>query len=339
MQTKEELIHRLFLNQCTREELEYLLQIIKEDPSAEGPEIMTELFRQLGALPDVEESISDRIYRMVEEGTDATLPVPGSKTIIRPTPRRKVYWWVGSAAAAVLLLICSIWVLQNIQMGKEVIQQTAYGEVGEFFLPDSSLVVLNGNSSLSYKNNWQKGVTRIVRLNGEAYFKVRKQPATQAKFQVITNDLTVEVLGTAFNINTHKNETRVFLEEGAVKVNLDHQADKAVSLAPGEAMRYSAAHQRLTPPEKIVQEQQPNWRAGFLQFKETPLQSILDELSQAHQLEFVILDSVLTETKFDLTLPTENMEETMAILGKSIGASILRVDTKYIIDKEPDKKE
>ncbi len=339
MKTKEELIRLLFLDQCTREDLKRLLQLIEADQSDVGPEIMTELFRQLDTLPETDAKVSDRIYRMVEQGIEAPKTASHSETQARSKFRIRRYRWLRGAAAAVLLLMGAIWSFLYFRGEQEIFQQTAYGEVKEFLLPDSSTVVLNGNSTLSYSGQWTTGDTRIVRLQGEAYFKVKKKPATQAKFQVITNDLTVEVLGTAFNVNTHKNETRIFLEEGKVKVNLDHQSDKVVDLEPGEVMRYSASDQQLTPPEKIIQELQPNWRTGFMQFKEAPLQVILSELSQAHKLEFTIIDTTLAQTKFDLALPTENMEETMNVLGRSIGASIIREGERYLIDTNPDTKE
>ncbi len=331
MQKKGELIRKLFLNRCTREEMEHLLQLIQEDPSGAGPEIMVELFRQLGKLPEMEASVSNRIFEKVEKDTTGEAKLP--------TLQRRLYGWIGSAAAAVLLLIGSIWLLQQHRANKEILHQSAYGEVRELFLPDSSLVVLNGNSSLRFKKDWQKGGTRVVRMSGEAYFKVRKKPATQAKFQVITNDLTVEVLGTAFNVNTHKNKTTVFLEEGEVKINLDHQLDRTMNLSPGEAIRYSTIDQKVTQPEKVVQEQQPNWRAGFIQFQETPLKLILEELSEAHRLSFVIASTVLADTPFTVTLPTENIDETMAVLGKSIGALIAKENNVYKIDTESKKEE
>jgi ferric-dicitrate binding protein FerR (iron transport regulator) len=339
MKTKEELIRSLFLDQCSREDLERLLQLIEEDQSETAPEIMTELFRQLDTLPETDASVSERIYRKVEMGLQESEELPERKATVRPGLRIRSYRRLGTAAAAVLVLVCAIWALPYLRAPEEILQQTAYGEVKELLLPDSTLVVLNGNSSLSYPASWASGSTRTVRLRGEAYFQVKKKPATRAKFQVMTSDLTVEVLGTAFNVNSYKDETRVFLEEGKVKVNLDHQTDKVVELAPGEAMRYSAVDQQYTPPEKVIEELQPNWRTGFIQFKETPLQLILEELSQTHELEFVILDTLLAKTKFDLALPTQRMEETMEILGRSTGASINRKGTQYILDSAPEKKE
>lgn len=339
MQKKEDLIRKLFLDQCKREELEYLLELIEEDPSEVGPEVMTELFRQLGAIPDLDAGISNRIYERVEKRIEIPGAAPVSKRIIMPVARKKQFWRIGGMVAAVVLLICCIGLLPYLRADKEIFQQTAYGEVKKLFLPDSSLVVLNGNSSISYSDDWEQGANRVVRLQGEAYFKVRKKPNTLAKFQVITQDLTVEVLGTAFNVNAHKNETRVFLEEGQVKVNLDHQLDQVVDLAPGEAMVYSSIDRKLTPPETIVEEQQPSWRAGFSTFTAAPLQAILEELSQAHKLEFSIADTLLAKTQFTVTLPTENMDETMELLEKSISASIHKEGSRYIIDTKTQKEE
>lgn len=339
MKTKEELIRLLFLNQCTRQDMEYLLQLIKEDQSEEAPKIMAELFAQLGALPDADVDRSARIYQQIESGIQMAEKSHPLKVATRSTPNRRRLLWLGRAAAAVLLIAGTFMLFQQLGGPEEILEQTAYGEVREFYLPDSSMVVLNGNSSVSYLDEWEAGATRVVHLQGEAYFKVRKQPATQAKFHVVTNDLTVEVLGTAFNVNTFENETQVFLEEGKVKVNLDHLSDQVVDLVPGEVMQYSTVEQKLTPPSKVVQELQPNWRTGFQQFKETPLQQILNELSQTHQLEFTIIDSLLAQTEYDLTLPTQNIDETMQVLGRTIGASITRDGRRYIIGSAPDKKE
>ena len=85
-------------------------------------------------------------------------------------------------------------------------------------LPDGSLVQLNANSTLSFDTQWDASADRCVWLNGEAFFEVEKKPETKQKFKVITADLTVEVLGTEFNINSHHQQTRVFLQEGEDKI-------------------------------------------------------------------------------------------------------------------------
>lgn len=47
------------------------------------------------------------------------------------------------------------------------------GSVSEIILPDSSIVTINSNSKLSYANDFLTG-KRVVNLEGEAFFKVKK---------------------------------------------------------------------------------------------------------------------------------------------------------------------
>ena len=332
MQRKEELIRKLFFNQCSREELEELFEIIKDDPSESGPEVMMELREQLRSIPALKAEWSDEIYARIEEGIgagpDAEKAVP--LRVVSRDKRR--YWWISSAAAIALILGFS-WYILRPEPIEQLAYQTAYGEMETFFLPDSSTVILNGNSTIRFPSRWDDGDTRVVELDGEAFFKVRKQLATQAKFRVITNDLTVEVLGTHFNVNTRKEETEVFLEEGKVQVQLDHKDDQIIDLVPGEGVRYSTKKQSI-PPTRFAEDETPNWRKGFMQFTEESLQTILEEIAQSHQLDFIIPDTALANTKYNLTLPVQDMDETMDVLSKSAGIVITKKNGEYEIIEE-----
>ena len=68
--SKEELIRRLFLEQSSRRELEYLLQLLQEDDSEEGPEIMADLFHQLGTIPEVDPATSNRMFDSITKSID-----------------------------------------------------------------------------------------------------------------------------------------------------------------------------------------------------------------------------------------------------------------------------
>ena len=52
------------------------------------------------------------------------------------------------------------------------------------------------------------------RIEGEAFFNVSHLDGN--RFYVSTQDLTVMVTGTAFNVTSRRDETRVFLESGEV---------------------------------------------------------------------------------------------------------------------------
>lgn len=338
MDNREKLLQKLFMEACTREELELLFHILREDPSAAAPEVMTELFRQLGPVPEMEEDTSNRIFARIaaETWTDE----PAIRPQVKKSASRRLRMWL-SSAAAVLLFLVGAWLFQYLQPDEMMLEQTAFNEIKEFILPDSSNVVLNGNSSLRYSAGWTEGETRIVYLEGEAYFQIRKKPETDAKFQVVTSDLTVEVLGTAFNVSTRRAETSVFLEEGKVKVSLEDAEIREVYLEPGQVMSYSVSDKKLDLPTQVAAGLQTSWRTGVLEFKEEPLRLILEKLAAAHHLKFEIQAEELANRTFTLKLPTEDMDVTMAILSKAAGMSIAKNESTFVIRPkgEQEKKE
>ena len=126
-----------------------------------------------------------------------------------------VRYQTGLIAAMIAVLVVAVVLLNDWQMfSGELRRETGFGEKMTFVLPDQSKVILNANSSLRY----HKDQPRKIWLKGEAYFQVSKKQKTKEKFWVITPDLTIEVLGTAFNVNSHQEKTRVSLEEGSIKL-------------------------------------------------------------------------------------------------------------------------
>lgn len=91
--------------------------------------------------------------------------------------------------------------------------ETSVAEKTEVLLPDSSIVVLNALSSLTYnEDRWDQ--ERKVTLKGEAFFKVSKG----STFDVSTSKGVVTVLGTEFNVRIREEYFEVICYEGLVQV-------------------------------------------------------------------------------------------------------------------------
>lgn len=96
---------------------------------------------------------------------------------------------------------------------------TAQGQSITITLPDRSKIWLNAASRLSFSTNFNQQKNRLVRLQGEAYFDVAKNPD---KPFIVQSDLgTTEVKGTAFNVNAypHNNQVITTVTEGVVSVS------------------------------------------------------------------------------------------------------------------------
>jgi hypothetical protein len=75
-----------------------------------------------------------------------------------------------------------------------------------FYLPDSTRIFLNKNSSLTYPENFD-GLTRTVILTGEAFFEVKRNE--HKPFIIEAGNTETKVLGTSFNIKEDAKNKKV----------------------------------------------------------------------------------------------------------------------------------
>lgn len=137
--------------------------------------------------------------------------------------------------------------------------QTGKGEVKQFLLPDSSVVILNANSRLEYHPDFKEN--RQLRLHGEALFTVVKDKIHP--FSVQTDDsLATTVLGTRFNIQSYDRspETRITVVSGIVAVA---KANTSLdTLTRSEAIRYQRTSRSFTIAHDVNTESATGWTKG-----------------------------------------------------------------------------
>ena len=78
---------------------------------------------------------------------------------------------VAAVLAGVILTISALLIVRK--KDTPVIVKTEFGKVKYVSLPDSSVVVLNANSTIRYSKDWSKSKIREIWLDGEAFFNVR----------------------------------------------------------------------------------------------------------------------------------------------------------------------
>jgi transmembrane sensor len=86
--------------------------------------------------------------------------------------------------------------------------------VQEFYLPDSTKVWLNKKSKFSYPEKFTSD-KRIVSLEGEAFFEVKRDPAHP--FIIYTPTSITKVLGTSFNLKAYGKEVELMVVSGTVE--------------------------------------------------------------------------------------------------------------------------
>ncbi|NND88112.1 MAG: DUF4974 domain-containing protein [Flavobacteriaceae bacterium] len=172
-------------------------------------------------------------------------------------------------AAVLLVLLAGYIYFQSLSTTID----TKVAEIHSFELPDRSLVYLNANSNLRYnKSSWDD--QREVELQGEAFFKVEKGET----FEVVTDQGTVTVLGTQFNVFAREDIFRVSCFEGLVAVRINGDTLK---LAAGERLKFENGRLESTTNSSL----QPAWMYKESNFDNASLSTVLQELENQYPIE------------------------------------------------------
>lgn len=158
-------------------------------------------------------------------------------------------------------------------------------------LSDGTQVWLKPDSRLEYDASFSSNERR-VRLQGEAFFSIAKDP--NRPFFVDINGMEVKALGTQFNIRSYNGSTPIVqLTEGRIKVN-----------GKGKDMTIDAGHQIFLQPQGLEAlplpdiEEATSWKDGFFSFKNKDMKQIMDEISRWYGVQLQI-DCLLDDKKYE----------------------------------------
>ncbi|QHL86635.1 DUF4974 domain-containing protein [Nibribacter ruber] len=203
---------------------------------------------------------------------------------------------------------------------------TLTGERKVFYLPDSSRVVLNENSTLRYLASFE-GDERKVELTGEGFFEVQKNPSKP--FLITSGDAQTKVLGTSFNVWALKDEKEVAVTVSTGKVSFSSlQTQNNVILTPGFTGRLNANGQ----VEKQLTEEAlaPTWQT--LTFKGTTLGQMEKTLEAYFGVDITLNNNTLQHCTFTGTFNHPHLKEVLAVLAASNGFTVLQpTANNYII--------
>lgn len=191
----------------------------------------------------------------------------------------------------------------------------ARGEQQEVSLPDGTVVWLNGGSELRY-GSFIRSNERLVELTGEGYFDVKQ--AASWPFRVEARTLSVEVLGTKFDIKNYPEEdmARVVVADGAVKVV--HGQEEAVLHIGGEADIHQEERkiEPMTIREGMDVRRAAGWTKGLLAFDNDDWNTVVQELARAYDVDISV----------DGDVPVEKFYGTFSVQDERLEDIIGRLD-------------
>lgn len=145
-------------------------------------------------------------------------------------------------------------------------------------MEDKSILWVKPGSTVRFPTHFS-GTTREVHIQGEVLLEVSPNP--QKPFYVHTQQQTIEVLGTTFNVSSTENQTTTTLIEGSVLAR-NNNTNKSITIKPGESI--ISENDRLYFTENSIEEILA-WRDGYFFFEKQPLQKILERAADWYDVE------------------------------------------------------
>lgn len=300
-----ELITRVLSREATPAEQDKLRQWLDEDPRHK------EFFGNIESSwrQDPEQS-SKTFFFEYESGLGklrSKLDQESPVFLKNVQPARQPSLKYGWAITAVLLLAVSLSVFVSLSIWEPPDSVTSYAtshaEQRIITLADGSVVRLNRDSNIEVWDHNQSPGIREVRLEGEAFFDVAKDP--DRPFVVHTDEAVVQVLGTSFNVK-EGDEVMVAVQEGVVSLrNRDLEEKSAARLTAGHFGVLSDDGQDVKIEQTNI-ENYMGWMNGYLRFESMPFHQVIRQLERLYGVGHELDDPSIRSVQ--LSVYTERMQ-------------------------------
>lgn len=210
-------------------------------------------------------------------------------------------------------------------------------------LPDSSTILLQPKSSVSYRKDFVQNALREVYLSGEAFFTVTKN--RRRPFIVYSNELVTKVLGTSFMVTAFEDakQVEVCVKTGKVSVFSRTNTEVCEGIAkpelggtiitPNQKVLFSREQTQIhkglvESPEILASAVLP---APFLKFQDMPVSELLGNIEETYGIDIVYDDRLFGQCLLTASFTTESLYEKMDLICKGIEANFEVVDGKMVV--------
>jgi transmembrane sensor len=332
----EAFLVRYFINDTTESENRRVQEWLLQNP--ENPQIFAEmqkLWDKTGSLrrqmPVNVDTAWQKMQAKMNKIPSQTIEEP---KVIALKPSIRANKWGGLGLAASLALVLGLgWLWYNLsQLDNKQTAMVVFStqnKAQELVLEDGSKVFLNKKSKINYPQSFAKK-TRMVEFSGEAYFEVKSNPGKP--FQIKTPHLKVEVLGTAFNLQTEtpEGESVLVVQEGRVRVSTEQASEEYVA---GEKAIYKPETKTL----QKIKNNNPNFLAYktlALNFEQTPLNEVIRQINELYESKIELAKPSLGSCTLTVKFVNQDLNTLLQIIAETLELKIERKNASIILTGE-----
>jgi len=255
----------------------------------------------------------------------------------KKAPVRYLSYVIG--AAAVILVAVGIYGLIRLMTVKEKeVKILADATILMDTLPDQTRLMLNLQSELSYPDRFEDN-QRLVKLSGEAYFEVARDPSRP--FVVNAGRASVQVLGTKFNVSAYEGQAiRVTVDEGRVSFfTVDSLGIDTLSLVL-EAGMEGLLEPGKWQPERVEKPMpdQMFWADKRLEFHGNMLSEVFELVEKYYGVKVKVSDPGIYNCRLFASFRNDSADDIMTVIAESFGLQLSVEGNNYYLSGDACKK-
>lgn len=220
--------------------------------------------------------------------------------------------WMRVAAVFTLLVSGAFILRQLLDNGLETL--ATYEDMEQKIqLSDGSTIWLNENSELRYPATFE-GENRVVYLKGEAFFEVAKNP--NQPFIIEMEDSKIQVIGTSFNVRSHKTENFVEVQVETGKVMFEAGTHEPMALLPMD----KGVFDKKTATVSQLKDENLNasaWKRKQLQFKNNSMKDIFEAMERFYKINIAVENQAILGCPFTTKFNKNALASAISILTAS----------------------
>lgn len=311
----QDLLYKYFQDQCTEEELE---QVMNWFHTEEGKDFLTkDMAEEFSA--SIDDQKKDAFSNVESEQIFKRIQLTKSQGHTKK-------FGVGTRIASILIVAVTISALLYVAgyiskdrknpQPETITYVTAAGQQNIFTLSDGTQIRLNEKSRLTVPVKLQEG-KRNVDLWGEAYFEVTRD--AEHPFVVNTEESTVEVLGTKFNVKTDssQNSVQVAVVEGKVALKQKGDNSSGGALLTRNNFGWLRLSDGQITIEKINAKNYLSWINNRLIYSGETLDHVSRQIEHLYDVEIAFSSNQLKKLELTANIERADLSEILDVIANT----------------------
>lgn len=250
----------------------------------------------------------------------------------RAVPQR---WWIPAAAAAAVVLAVGGYVGWHATSGSVTTQAyaSAIATQRSVVLEDGTRITLGGATHLATRFSHDRREVDIS--SGEAYFEVVHDAGRP--FVVHAGDVTIEDIGTAFNVRRTGNYVTLAMAEGRVRVaDATGGSHNSLEAVAGQSVTYDPARAAMN----VTTSDPANaaaWRNQRLEFDNEPLSVVVANINRYRAQPLRVADTDLNSLTFTGTVRADAIDDWLHALPQVLPLQVGNVSGETVLSDTRNK--